>query len=167
MAAYKPKLAIMKVVSNSPNRIEVYYHPVAYLVLASIFAALCVWVALWQAADGNWKDVALLLGFASIMLAGFGGIFYRKVRLTMDRMTGQITHAKTVFFRNSVEYYPLEDLARVTVDTSFTGDTAMHRALMQFHSRDAVPVLRAYISGGNGIEIAETLQAWLESPGNT
>jgi len=164
VSSYRPHLATMKVIENTPEKLVLYYHPVTFIVLPAIFLVLCIWVAIRQASQGSWSDVALVLGFGTIFMAGFGGIFYRKVRLTLDRTTGTITHAKTVFFRDSVKTYPLDDLEGATVDTTYQGDTVMYRAVLQFHSIDPVPVTRAYMSGPNGTEVYEAIMAWHTQP---
>lgn len=157
MATYRPRWAIMKVVDQSEDRLELYYNPLAYALLGGGFALLCLiaWIG-----SGNWIwfGAALIFGGAFVLL------FYRRVRLILDRSTGTITHSKILaLFWRFEETYPLESLIKATVDTSYTGDTAMHRAVLMFSDRDAVPVTRGYLSGPNGIEVSGWINVWLEA----
>lgn len=156
----RPRIAIMKITHNTPDRLVLSYNPLAYPVLGGTFALLCL-VAFFGTSGVTsliWLGAALLFGGAFTLL------FYRRVTLTLDRPSNTITHAKVLaLVSKSSTTYPLNSLQTTTVDTSFTGDTALHRAVLVFDDDTKVPVTRPYLSGPNGIEVSTWINEWLTS----
>lgn len=163
MSTFSPKLAQIKVVESSDTRLVIEYHPVAYLVAGAAMLLLCLWAGIRYAGDSeNPGWIAIVFGV--IFFAAFGLLFYRRMTLTLDKSTGQITHYKrTMLVRRRTKSYPLANLTGVTVQTNTQGDGKFifQRAILQFDDRDAVPMTTAMITGGSAAAAAEAINAWL------
>lgn len=155
MATFRPRISIMKIAYQSAERLELDYNPLAYALGGGVFGLLCI-VAWLGSGQWIWLGAALLFGGV------FVGLFYRRVRLTLDRPTNRITHTKRLaLFWAFENTYPLDSLTKATVDTTYTGDTALHRAVLVFADGTLVPVTRPYLSGPNGMEVEGWINDWL------
>lgn len=153
----RPRIAIMKITEQSADRLVLSYNPLAYPILGTIFTLLCLFAFFGTSGATSliWLGAAILFGGAFTLL------FYRRVTLTLDSPTNTITHAKVLaLVSKSSATYPLDTLQKATVDTSYTGDTAMHRAVLVFTDGTHIPVTRPYLSGPNGMEVANWINAW-------
>lgn len=165
MAAYRPKLAQIKVAHRDDTRLVIDYHPFAYFAGGAAMALLLVWVGI-RSLDSDLKAALIAFGAAAVFFAGFCLLFYRRMTLTLDRDTGRITHAKrTALVRRTATTYPLASFTGAAVQTSRSGDTLMQRAVLQFSDRDPVPLTLAYLSGDSQAEAANAINDWAGTAG--
>lgn len=163
----RPKLARIRIVQTTDDRLVVDYHPVSFLVGGLAMTALCYWAGIryWGSADTPvWP--AFLFGTA--FFAGFVLLFYRRMTLTFDRPSGQITQYKrTLLFRRRTVSFPLDAFTGVALQSSAQGDGAFffQRGVLQFSDRPAVPMTLAMMTGGSPAEAAEAINTWAGTMG--
>lgn len=160
----RPQWATMKVRKNTPDRLELDYHPLAYLLLGGVMVALLLYVGPREVMRGNLREGLIAIGAAVFFALGIGFAMYRRVQVVFDRTAGEIRHVETVlYFMKKRTRHALADLTGVREQTSFTGDTALHRVALQFGAAE-VPLTRAYISGPNMGEMTEVIRDWAKLP---
>lgn len=156
----RPKWAQIKITTNTAERLQLDYFPLAFLLIPMAFGAICLFIALreWSAGSLKSGSIAFFAGVLPAIL--FASIFFRRVRLVMSRSSGEIIHSKTVFFRKSKTVYPLASFSRAKVDENFMGDTAVYRTRLTFTDREDVPLTRAYMSTDTCKDAAAAINAW-------
>ena len=167
MAAFKPKLAQIKVIHQDDTKLVVDYHPITYLLAGTTMALLCFWAGFRYAGDpDNPGWIAFVFGL--LFFAGFGLLFYRRMTLTFDRTKGQITHYKrTLLLRRRTETYPLDAFTGVALETTSSneGKLVFQRGVMQFSDRDAIPVTTALITGHSPARVVDAINTWAGTTG--
>lgn len=154
----------MKVKERSPTRLRLVHFGWYYAAIAGIFGLLCLYATISLLGEGNYKDAAIFFFCGVGMSVGISLIATRRVEITLDREAGTVEVRNATAFGKRLRTAPFDQLHSAHMETSRTGDTHMHRLVLQFHDRPYWLVTKMYTSGDGTTHAIGMINDWLEDP---
>jgi hypothetical protein len=157
----KPKVGRMKTLERSPKRLRMTHFGWYYGAIAAVFGALCLYAGLSLWADGNLRDAFIFtfLGGGAALILGL--VATRKFTVTLDKAAGIVHVRNGTVLGTKVRSAPLHALKGAHMQTSYTGDLALHRLVLLFHDREGWVVTKMYTSGDGTTEALTQINTWM------
>lgn len=155
----------MKVIHRSDTLLVLEDRP-WFIGLLMILMALCFLYG-GMALFGEGKSLgglfmAVLGGGVPVLLAAW---LVRRVRLTFDRATGQLTRTMRSVRGFSQQSYPLDRITGAKVAVNFDSDGNTYRTELQLTDpSETVPFTTYYTNGPKPEAMAQTVNDWLTAP---
>ena len=109
----------------------------------------------------------IMLGLIGVGVPlGIGSLMVQRVRLTLDRSTGQVTRTCRSVRGLTQQTYPLRRLAEARVDSKRGKNGGTHRMELRLIDPPAeVPFTSYHAGGGQAEQMAEAVNSWLHGAG--
>jgi hypothetical protein len=161
----EPRQAAMKIIHRSDQLLVIEDQPwligILMIVMALVF--LIGAMALLSAGELFGGLMMLVIGVGVPLL--IGALMVQRVRLTLDRATGQITRTCRTVRGLTVKTFALDRLDSVQVGVSTDSDGTTRRTELRLKApMETVPFTRYYTSGGKPQVMADVLNDWLTAP---
>lgn len=153
----------MKITRNTPEQLIVENNPVWLAIFVSVFGLIFFGVGLSQLGSQTGMALMFMAGGLGIGI-GFNMIFIRRTQVILDHPRNLVELRRRSWLGYSSRTWELRYLDRAFVQTSRSGDTDTHRAVLDIGGgMDAGqhPITIVY-SSGSGASRAETaINDWL------
>ena len=152
----------MNVINQSPERLELEYRPMSWIVGLGMVCAVLLLGALKALFDGELTGVAI----ASLMLLAIGWVWltqiFLTVRLSADRGNGSLRITTISLFGEKFRERALADLTGAEVDTRYReSDSSAEAALVLMFGSERHPIQLFKPDPGDLLQAAESINAWL------
>lgn len=153
----------MKVTRDTPEQLIVENNPIWLAVFVSLFGLIFVGVGL--SLLGSETGMAMLfIGGGLAIGIGFNMIFIRRTQLILDQARNLVELRRRSWLGYSSRTWELQYLKRAEVQTSRSGDTDTHRAVLIIDGgMDAGdhPLTLVYSSGSGARRAQAAVNDWL------
>jgi hypothetical protein len=154
----------MKVLHQSETMLMLEDRPWLIGILMIVMALVFAFGAMALIAAGEVLG-GLLMGLIGVGVPVLiGALMVQRVRLTLDRQTGQITRTRRSVLGLTQQTYPLHRLKGAQVGVSTDSDGSTYRMeLCLADPPETVPFTTYYTSGQRPERMAEAVESWLRT----
>ncbi|MEM7520359.1 MAG: hypothetical protein AAF307_04915 [Pseudomonadota bacterium] len=153
----------MKIVRNTPSQLILENTPIFFALMISAFGLVFVAIGVFAWADALTNGIAFVLGGMVIVVVG-NLAFVRRTQVILDQTRALVELRRRSWLGYSSMTWELRYLAGALVQTSNSGDTPTHRAVLNISGGmdEGVHPITLVYSSGKGAHLAEAaINDWL------
>jgi hypothetical protein len=155
----------MKIIHRSDQLLVIEDQPwlIGILMIGMALVFLVGGMALLSAGEAFGGLIMLVIGVGVPLL--IGAVMVQRVRLTLDRASGEITRTSRSVRGLKVETFALDRLESVQVGINTGGKSTTRRTELRLTApSETVPFTSYYTSGRKPDQLAEVIGDWLTTP---